>query len=181
MFMRTAVRDRIFLRSEVCVSVVTKQSVSGRVPIQTTRLKVMKSCLLCLLAVGWFVHYTTADLPKCRGLKSANHNRAYCYEVATYMDCTETCTELLLADQYVTADCPWGNYAHVITAAMDNHCQGIITLDKCEMFCSKTPTAATNRVVGWNCCKSCVEVCGRVPSRDVNFEDRYPGLYPRVP
>ncbi|XP_062573213.1 uncharacterized protein LOC134235118 [Saccostrea cucullata] len=143
-------------------------------------MKVMKSCGVCfMLAVAGILYYTEADLPYCRRLNNAPHMRAYCYEVTTYVDCKDNCTSLILQDQYVTADCPWGNYGHFITNTLDNHCQGEITADKCDLFCSNTPTNASDRVVGWTCCKSCVEICGRVPARDINFEDRYPGLYPR--
>lgn len=77
---------------------------------------------------------------------------------------------------FVSTDCPWGNNGNVITNDLDEYCAVSVTQDKCGEFCIN-PQAISGRVLGWKCCKACVDICGDAPQRDTNFEDRYPAVY----
>lgn len=76
-----------------------------------------------------------------------------------------------------STDCPWGNNANVLSNALDSFCLQSITTSKCTEICTDPQTTAS-RALGWKCCKACVDVCNDAPSRDSNFEDRYPAVYP---
>ena len=74
-------------------------------------------------------------------------------------------------------ECPWGNNDNVIANNLDSFCREAITPTNCHDTCINPVTMVPKRVLGWKCCKTCVDVCGEAPSRDPNFEIRYPGVY----
>nr|XP_034317506.1 uncharacterized protein LOC105318934 [Crassostrea gigas] len=128
--------------------------------------------LACLLTM------TTADHANCQRLQASSFRKAYCYQESVYLACSELCTgSLLLPEKYVDADCPWGNNANVLGNVLDSFCLQSITPPKCSEICTDPQTTAS-RALGWKCCKACVDVCNDAPSRDSNFEDRYPAVYP---
>ncbi|XP_022341738.2 uncharacterized protein LOC111135722 [Crassostrea virginica] len=117
------------------------------------------------------------DPESCRRL---NNPRLipYCYQEQVYLTCAQTCAGLILADdKYVRAECPWGNNDNVIANNLDSFCREAITPAICHDTCINPVTMVPKRVLGWKCCKTCVDVCGEAPSRDPNFEIRYPGVY----
>lgn len=87
------------------------------------------------------------------------------------------CLVALFFSTLSSTDCPWGNNANVLGNALDSFCLQSVTTSKCSEICTDPQTTAS-RALGWKCCKACVDVCNDAPSRDSNFEDRYPAVYP---
>ncbi|XP_048731329.2 uncharacterized protein LOC125648364 [Ostrea edulis] len=131
---------------------------------------------LLLNTAAFTIIFANADSPLCRKLERRNMH-VFCYQSSVYDRCRDTCFERLLDAKYVSAGCPWGNSANVYTTYLDKFCKKKITSEKCGSYC-RNPKMATIRL-GWQCCKTCVDVCGKMPSRDTNFKRRYPNVYPQ--
>ncbi|XP_061183218.1 uncharacterized protein LOC133191484 [Saccostrea echinata] len=118
-----------------------------------------------------------ADAPFCSRLHHVSYFYAYCYQESIYTRCKNTCGELLLDKKYVLAGCPWGNNANILSQSLDQRCREKITSSNCFEYC--VSPLMDKIKIGWECCKDCVRVCGKMPPRDINFQQRYPTVYPK--
>jgi hypothetical protein len=72
--------------------------------------------------------------------------------------------------------CPWGNYDNMLRGNLDSGCEDDIK-NNCNKYC--TNPSQSDIAKGRNCCKACVDLCGKAPSRDENFKDKFEGVYKR--
>ncbi|XP_048730544.2 uncharacterized protein LOC125647771 [Ostrea edulis] len=129
-----------------------------------------------LLVASAFIT-AAADSKGCAILNEKS--RMYCYQARVYTACKTSCSEkLLLKDEggksYKDNLCPWGNYANVYNTAFDSYCQQKIA-GNCPKYC--TNPSQSDITWGRQCCKACVDMCAKAPSRDNTFQKEYPGVY----